>query len=122
MNLRQKLLQIIGGIGTHEIRARRLMYKVISAEKVGVRIVALPFAVCARVDMWLCRSLGRLLCRIVLWLDGREIPEDEFHHSLDINGLLTTWMTPEEFVAYLADLARRRDIAHRRDFARMDAR
>ncbi|MEK7155387.1 MAG: hypothetical protein AAB734_00760, partial [Patescibacteria group bacterium] len=43
---------------------------------------------------WFIKIRGKMNCRAWLWWDGLWIREDEFHHSLNINVLLTTWMTP----------------------------
>lgn len=65
-------------------------------------------------------SLGRLKRkiwnkRIKLWWARLWIRKDEFHWSLDIDTLARFEMTSEENEKYMADLARRRQLAHQRD-------
>ncbi len=43
------------------------------------------------------------------------VRKDEFHPSLDTDAFAMCAMTGDEKTAYLNDLARRRNIAHRRD-------
>ena len=46
------------------------------------------------------------------------IRKDEFHRSLDMDGAAMLEMNEQERSKYLADLARRREIAHQRDLAK----
>lgn len=50
-----------------------------------------------------------------LWWHRLWIREDEFHSSLNMDIRLLDVLNAEDRRAYLADLVRRRDIAHRRD-------
>lgn len=115
MTQRQMLLSKISVLVGIDIKMR--MFRDRSLERLGPTL-AWPIRISVGAGLWLSRMCGRTLTRRVLWLDQSEIPEDEFHPSLDMNGLLTTWMTREELEAYLRDLVRRRDIAHKRDLAR----
>ncbi len=51
---------------------------------------------------------------IKLWWYRLWVRADEFHPSLDIDPMVLKTMIPSERAAYLNDLARRREIAHRR--------
>ena len=51
---------------------------------------------------------------IKLWWYRLWVRADEFHPSLDIDPMVLKTMIPAERAAYLKDLARRREIAHRR--------
>lgn len=53
-------------------------------------------------------------CGILLWWYRLWVRADEFHPSLDLDMVAMEMMTPPERAAYLSDLARRREIAHRR--------
>lgn len=54
---------------------------------------------------------------ILLWWHRLYIRKDEFHRSLDIDGAAMLEMNKQEKKNYLADIVRRREIAHRRDLA-----
>ena len=56
--------------------------------------------------------------RFWLWWDRLWIRQNEFHRSLSFNGQACWRMSPKRRAAYLADLLRRRRIAHERDLAR----
>jgi len=101
-------------LGLEKLKNRALLFEERKKESMW------PVLVLIRAEKWFIRLVGRRLCSIVLWMDRRHIHEDEFHHTLDMNGLLTTWMTAEEYDEYLTDLPRRRDIAHRRDFEKVE--
>jgi hypothetical protein len=51
---------------------------------------------------------------IKLWWHRLWVRADEFHPSLDIDPAVLKTLIPAERAAYLKDLARRREIAHRR--------
>lgn len=53
-------------------------------------------------------------CGIKLWWYRLWVRADEFHPSLDLDMVAMEMMTPPERAAYLRDLFRRREIAHRR--------
>lgn len=55
---------------------------------------------------------------ILLWWHKLWIRKDEFHHSLDMDGLAILEMDKRELKEYRADLVRRRQIAHERDLAK----
>ena len=57
----------------------------------------------------------RLKSRIKLAWDRLWIRKDEFHKSLNMDGMLMLEMTTEEFQKYQLDLVKRRDKAHRKD-------
>ncbi|OGG89703.1 hypothetical protein A3H55_03685 [Candidatus Kuenenbacteria bacterium RIFCSPLOWO2_02_FULL_42_16] len=46
------------------------------------------------------------------------IRKDEFHHSLNIDGAAMLEMNEQERERYLADIVRRREIAHQRDLTK----
>lgn len=53
-------------------------------------------------------------CGILLWWNRLWVRADEFHPSLDIDPMVLKTLPPAERAAYLRDLFRRREIAHRR--------
>lgn len=53
-------------------------------------------------------------CGIKLWWNRLWVRADEFHPSLDLDMVALEAMTAPERAAYLRDLFRRREIAHRR--------
>ncbi|MFA5420519.1 MAG: hypothetical protein WC280_00630 [Patescibacteria group bacterium] len=55
---------------------------------------------------------------IVLWWRRLWIRKDEFHHSLNLNCTAMIKMSKEERDKYLADIVRRRNIAHEKDQVR----
>lgn len=55
---------------------------------------------------------------IQLWWHKLWIRKDEFHHSLNMNGAAMLEMNEQEKEKYLADLVRRREIAHQKDMAK----
>lgn len=55
---------------------------------------------------------------ILLWWNRLWIRKDEFHRSLDMDVSAMLEMKEQEVKEYLADLVRRRDIAHQRDLAK----
>ena len=56
--------------------------------------------------------------RILFWWHRLWIRKDEFHSSLDMDGAAMLEMNKQERKKYLADLVRRREIAHQRDLAK----
>ncbi|MGM0408844.1 MAG: hypothetical protein ACQERU_12740 [Bacteroidota bacterium] len=55
---------------------------------------------------------------ILLWWHRLYIRKDEFHRSLDMDGATMLEMNEQERKKYLADLVRRREIAHQRDLTK----
>ena len=55
---------------------------------------------------------------ILLWWHRSWIRKDEFHRSLDMDGTAMLEMNEQERKKYLADLVRRRKIAHQKDFTK----
>jgi hypothetical protein len=53
-------------------------------------------------------------CGLKLWWNRLWVRADEFHPSLDLDLAAMEAMTAPERAAYLRDLFRRREIAHRR--------
>lgn len=51
---------------------------------------------------------------ILTWWYRLWIRKNEFHRSLDIDGLAMSEMNREESKTYIADLVRRRNIAHQK--------
>jgi hypothetical protein len=52
--------------------------------------------------------------RLVLWWHKLWVRRDEFHKSLDMNAPAMLEMNKKERSRYIADLVRRREIAHQR--------
>lgn len=57
----------------------------------------------------------RLRDRPKLFWNRLWIRKDEFHPSLDIDPIASSYMTKEERELYYKDIVRRREIAHRLD-------
>ncbi|OQA38740.1 MAG: hypothetical protein BWY51_00782 [Parcubacteria group bacterium ADurb.Bin316] len=55
---------------------------------------------------------------ILLWWHRLYIRKDEFHRSLNMDGAAMLEMNEKERKKYLADLVRRREIAHQRDLTK----
>ena len=73
-----------------------------------------------RFAAWLYREVRFLPHRMRLIWHRLWIRRDEFHHSLDMDGRAIRWMNKKQCEKYIQDLIRRREIAHRRDLARLD--
>ena len=65
-----------------------------------------------RFDHWMCRVLPSPIRYrwAKLW-----IRKDEFHPSLDLDGMYMWSLTPSKRSLYLRDLAYRRSVAHEKD-------
>lgn len=69
----------------------------------------------ARSILWLTYHMKMLKHRPKLWWDRLYIREDEFHHSLDMDANIMMDMNERDREKYIADLVRRRQIAHDRE-------
>lgn len=56
----------------------------------------------------------RLCSRIRVWWSFLYIRKDEFHSSLNMDGVAMLKMSKEERLKYLSELTRRRQLAHER--------
>ena len=63
---------------------------------------------------WPCKFYRRRKAFFRVWRARRYRGNDEFHHSLSMDGLAMLEMTKPEKEAYLADLKRRRERLHAR--------
>jgi hypothetical protein len=80
------------------------------------RLKDTPIRICERIDWWLCCTLPG---PIRFWWARRWIRKDEFHPSLDSHARYYRHLSPEKRTKYWQDIDRRRQVAHRRDFAVM---